>query len=282
MTFSIVGFDPETEELGVAVQSKFIGVGSVVPWAKSGVGAVATQSLANPAYGPDGLKLMEAGKTANEALDILIENDSGRAMRQAGMMDAQGNAATYTGEDCYNWAGGRVGENCVAQGNILVSKATVDAMIETFEQTEGNLADRLLKALDEGQAAGGDSRGKQAAAIFVVKEKGGYLEANDRLVDLRVDEHPDPIKELIRIYKLHRLYFAGPEEDEMLVIKGEIRSQIEEHLIRLGYLERKTADDDLFHEGLTSFIRVNNFERRELTKGKIDGAVFQFLKEKQL
>lgn len=281
MTFSIIGYDPKTEELGIAVQSKFIGVGSVVPWAKAGIGAVATQSYANPAYGPDGLKHMEKGKTAEETVKILIENDKGRALRQVGMMDAKGGAATYTGEDCYDWAGGKVGKNCVAQGNILVSEATVDAMVETFEQTEGRLTDRLLKALDEGQAAGGDRRGKQSAAIYVVKDKGGYLEANDRYVDLRVDEHPDPIKELIRIYKLHRLYFAGTEQDNMLTIEGEVRSEIEQHLVRLEYLKEKTTDDDMFYEALTSFIRVENFERRELKRGKIDGEVLDFLKEKQ-
>src|SRR5690625_2406656 len=189
-----------------------------VPWAKAGIGAVATQSYAKPAYGPDGLALMEQGKTAEEALKTLVEADEGRSLRQAGMMDAKGGAATYTGEDCYDWAGGRIGENCVAQGNILVSGATVDAMVDTFEQTEGDLADRLLVALDAGQGAGGDKRGMQSAAIYVVKEKGGYLEANDRYVDLRVDEHPDPIKELIRIYKLQQLYFAGPKDEDVLTV----------------------------------------------------------------
>src|SRR5690625_4447083 len=216
MTFSIVGFDPETEELGIAVQSKFIGVGSVVPWAKAGVGAVATQSFANPAYGPDGLKLMEEGKTAEETIQILTDNDNGKEMRQVGMMDAHGNAATFTGDECHGWAGGRIGKNCVAQGNILVSEATVDAMVDTYEQAEGSLTERLLEALDAGQGAGGDSRGKQAAAIFVVKEKGGYIQVNDRLVDVRVDEHPDPSKELIRIYNLHQIYFGVTKKENIL------------------------------------------------------------------
>lgn len=280
MTFSIVGIDPKTEELGIAVQSKFIGVGSVVPWAKAGIGAVATQSFANPAYGPDGLKLMEEGKTAQETIDILTNNDNGRELRQVGIMDAQGNAATFTGKECYDWAGGRIGKNCVAQGNILVSEEVVDAMVDTFEQTKGNLAERLLQALDAGQDAGGDSRGKQSAAIYVVKEKGGYLQANDRFIDLRVDEHPDPIKELIRIYKLHSLYFGVTKKENILDIEGDIRADIEKHLHRLGFLKEAQVDDEAFYEALSSFQRVENFEGRELERGKIDKEVLDFLIEK--
>lgn len=282
MTYSIIGFDPETEELGIAVQSKFIGVGSVVPWAKAGVGAVATQSYANPAYGPDGLRLMEEGRSAEETLKILIEADKGRALRQVGIMDAQGAAATYTGEDCYDWAGGKLGENCVAQGNILVSGETVEAMIDSFENTKGKLAKRLLTALNAGQAAGGDKRGMQSAAIYVVKEKGGYLEANDRFIDLRVDEHPDPINELIRIYKLHQLYFAGPEPEDVLTIEGELRVEIVAHLNRLGFLQEDHPADEQFFDGLTSFIRVENFERRELERGKIDRAILEYMREKEI
>jgi len=282
MTYSIIGFDPETEELGIAVQSKFIGVGSVVPWAKAGVGAVATQSYANPAYGPDGLRLMEEGRSAEETLKILIEADKGRALRQVGIMDAQGAAATYTGEDCYDWAGGKLGENCVAQGNILVSGETVEAMIDSFENTKGKLAKRLLTALNAGQAAGGDKRGMQSAAIYVVKEKGGYLEANDRFIDLRVDEHPDPINELIRIYKLHQLYFAGPEPEDVLTIEGELRVEIVAHLNRLGFLQEDYPADEQFFDGLTSFIRVENFERRELERGKIDRAILEYMREKEI
>ncbi|MFD1039279.1 DUF1028 domain-containing protein [Virgibacillus byunsanensis] len=281
MTFSIVGFDPETKELGIAVQSKFIGVGTVVPWAKAGVGAVATQAFANPAYGPDGLRLMEQGKTAQETITILTENDEGKEDRQVGVVDANGNAATFTGNRCYDWAGGRAGKHYTAQGNILVSQETVNAMADTFEKTTGTLAERLLTALDAGQEAGGDSRGKQAAAIYVVKEKGGYLGADDRYIDLRVDEHPDPIKELIRIYHLHQLYFGTTKPENILEIKDDIRDEIQNQLYRLGLLANNDVDDQTLHEQLTVFLHVENFEGRELEKGKMDKEVLDFMKSKE-
>src|SRR5690625_2534418 len=281
MTFSIIGYDPNTEELGIAVQSKFIGVGSVVPWAKAGVGAVATQSHANPAYGPDGLKLLAEGKTAAETVKILTDQDDGRGLRQVGIMDAKGKGAAFTGKDCYDWAGDRVGENCVAQGNILAGEAVVNDMVDTFEQTEGSLAERLLAALDAGQAAGGDRRGKQSAALYIVKEKGGYLQANDRFIDLRVDEHPDPIKELIRIYKLHNLYFGVTKKENILTVEGDIREQIANHLHRLGKIETTDVNDEMFFDALSDFHRVENFEGRELERGKIDKEVLDFLADRK-
>lgn len=277
MTFSIVAYDPNTKELGVAVQSKFIGVGSVVPWAKAGVGAVATQSYANPAYGPKGLELLEEGKSAEETVKILTDRDEGRALRQVGIIDANGEGAAYTGEDCYEWAGHRVGHHCVAQGNILAGKAVVTNMVETFEQTKGSLAKRLLKALEAGQAAGGDIRGQQAAALYVVKEKGGYLQANDRFIDLRVDEHKEPIKELMRIYDLHQLYFGVTKKENILTIEGDIRKQILHHLHRIGQLESTDVSDEKLYTALNNFHRVENFEGRELEQGKIDKEVLDFL-----
>lgn len=277
MTFSIVAYDPKTEELGIAVQSKFIGVGSVVPWAKAGVGAVATQSFANPAYGPDGLELLAEGKSAEETVKILTANDDGRDLRQVGVIDAKGNGAAFTGKGCYDWAGDRVGKHCVAQGNILAGEAVVNDMIDTFEQTEGSLAERLLAALDAGQAAGGDIRGKQSAALYIVKEKGGYLQANDRFVDLRVDEHPDPIKELIRIYKLHHLYFGVTKKENILTVEGDVREQVANHLHRLEKIETTNVDDDTLFDALSDFHRVENFEGRELERGKVDKEVLDFL-----
>lgn len=210
-TFSIVAFDPDTKELGVAVQSKFVAVGSVVPWVKAGVGAIATQSYANTRYGPRGLELLESGKTAREVVDALTKDDERRAWRQVGIVDRQGRAATFTGERCMEWAGGRVGEHYCVQGNILAGQAVVDAMAETFESTEGDLGERLLAALAAGQAAGGDKRGRQSAALYIAREGWGYGGMNDRFRDLRVDDHETPIAELKRIYELHRRVFHRPD-----------------------------------------------------------------------
>src|SRR5215469_11109694 len=216
MTFSIVGRDPETGDLGIAVQSKFLAVGAVVPWAKAGVGAIATQSYANTAYGPDGLALLAAGKSATEAMQMLTEPDEQREQRQAGIVDAQGRSETYTGPGCYHWAGGICGPNFAAQGNILVGEATVAALAETFQQAKGLLWHRLVEALAAGQRAGGDSRGQESAALLVVREGGGYGGFNDRMIDLRVDDHPAPIEELTRLLSLYELYFQKPAPEDLL------------------------------------------------------------------
>ena len=279
-TFSIVGFDPETGELGVAVQSKFIGVGSVVPWAKAGVGAIATQSLANTSYGPEGLALLEKGYTAQEIIKILTDGDEDRGLRQVGIVDAKGNSATFTGENCYDWAGGKTGPNYAAQGNILVSEETVNAMADTFENSRGPLAERLLQALDAGQEAGGDKRGRQSAAIYVVKENGGYGGYNDRYIDLRVDDHPDPIKEIIRIYKLWDLYFGEVKEEDQIELTGVLKEEINEYLFRLGYLDQSSFLENRFQEAFTSFIHTENFEGRQLKNGYIDSKVLDYLKNK--
>src|SRR5215208_3055663 len=192
-TYSIAACDLHAGQWGVAVQSKFLAVGSVVPWAEPQVGAVATQSYANPRYGPDGLALLRARRSAEEAVEALTAADEGREQRQVGIVDGKGRAATFTGSECLDWAGGETGEHYAAQGNILVGRETVGAMAKTYEETRGDLATRLLSALEAGQAAGGDSRGKQSAALLVVREGGGYGGDNDRVVDLRVDDHPDPI-----------------------------------------------------------------------------------------
>ena len=279
-TFSIVGFDPETGELGVAVQSKFIGVGSVVPWAKAGVGAIATQSLANTSYGPEGLALLEKGYTAQEVIRILTDGDEDRGLRQVGIVDAKGNSATFTGENCYDWAGGKTGLNYAVQGNILVSEETVIAMANTFENSRGPLAERLLQALDAGQEAGGDKRGRQSAAIYVVKENGGYGGYNDRYIDLRVDDHPDPIKEIIRIYKLWDLYFGEVKEEDQIELTGALKEEINEYLFRLGYLDQSNFLENRFQEAFTSFIHTENFEGRQLKNGYIDSKVLDYLKNK--
>ncbi|MCA1061364.1 DUF1028 domain-containing protein [Rossellomorea aquimaris] len=274
MTYSIVGYDPEEKEWGIAVQSKFLGVGSVVPFAKAGVGAVATQSYANTSYGPHALQLMSEGKTAEEALDIITKDDPERPLRQVGLIDAGGNAATFTGEGCYNWAGGQTGKHFAAQGNILVDRNTVKAMAETFEATTGSLAERLLHALDAGQEAGGDSRGMQSAALVVVKENGGYGGFSDRYIDLRVDDHSSPIKELKRIYQLHQLYFKESDAGRVVLLEGDIHDQVESELTRLGYAKENHS----LYQNLKDYLHTENFEMREQEENYIDLDVLEHMK----
>ncbi len=210
-TFSIAGFDPHTGDLGVAVQSKFFAVGSVVPWAKAGVGAIATQSYANVSYGPDGLELLAKGKSARETVETLTSADGNKQRRQLGIVDAKGNSASFTGSGCHPWAGHIEKPDFCAQGNILTGKEVVDAMAASFEQSQkqakGGLCDWLANALMAGQDAGGDSRGRQSAALLVVRKKGGYGGGNDRFIDLRVDDHKTPIAELRRLLQLHKNLF---------------------------------------------------------------------------
>jgi uncharacterized Ntn-hydrolase superfamily protein len=278
-TFSIVGFDPETDTWGVAVQSKFLAVGAIVPWARAGVGAVATQAMANFNYGPRGLELMSQGKTAQETVEALISSDDDREHRQLGVVDAAGRAATFTGSECFEWAGGVKGEHYAAQGNILVGRETVEAMARTFEGTSGGLAGRLLAALEAGLGAGGDSRGKQSAALLVVREGGGYGGDNDHVVDLRVDDHPEPIRELIRLRTLHTLYFGETQPEDVVAVDGEVRRDVEMSLRRSGYVE-EGADDKALLDALSAFIRTENFEEREQERGYLDRAVLEYMKGK--
>ena len=280
-TFSIVAFDPETDSLGVAVQSKFLAVGSIVPWARAGTGAVATQAMANYNFGPRGLGLMSRGKTARETVEALISADDEREHRQLGVVDAEGRAATFTGDECFEWAGGVTGEYYAAQGNILVGKETVTEMAKTFEDIPGDLAGRLLAALDAGQQAGGDSRGKQSAALLVVREGGGYGGDNDRVLDLRVDDHPEPIRELIRLRALHTLYFGETRPEDVIAVDGEVKREVETSLRRQGYLEAEDAGDEVLLDSLSAFIRTENFEEREQERGYLDRAVLEFMKEKR-
>jgi len=212
-TFSIAAFDPKTGELGVAVQSKFLAVGAVVPWAKAGVGAVATQARANTTYGPEGLRRLSAGDEPAKVLAKLLAADKGRDHRQVGLVDARGRTATHTGKKCLPWAGGKTGRNYCVQGNILAGPRVVDAMARGFEGAAGDLGERMLAALAAGQKAGGDRRGRQSAAILVVRKGAGYGGFNDRYRDLRVDDHPEPIRELLRIYRLHQRIFPPPASD---------------------------------------------------------------------
>lgn len=280
-TYSIVAHDPDTGEWGVAVQSKFLGVGSVVPWAKAGVGAIATQAFANPAYGPEGLRLLEGGLSAEEVVKRLTDQDPQKEDRQVGVVDAKGRAASFTGEQCYDWAGGKVGKHYAAQGNILVNEATVTEMGETFEQTEGPLADRLMAGIKAAQSAGGDSRGKQSAAILVVKEKAGYGELSDVAVDLRVDDHPDPIEELDRIYQLQQLYFGETKPEEVIPVDEEVQQEVLSHLNRLSYLTSEQVTEEEFYNAFTTYLHTENFEGREQERGKIDLKVLEYMRNQK-
>jgi uncharacterized Ntn-hydrolase superfamily protein len=250
-----------------------------VPWTRAGVGAVATQAMANYNYGPRGLDLMAAERSAEETVEALISSDPDREHRQIGVVDAGGRAATFTGDECFEWAGGITGEHYAAQGNILVGRETVEAMAETFEGATGDLAGRLLEALDAGQAAGGDSRGRQSAALLVVREAGGYGGQSDRVVDLRVDDHPDPIKELVRLSDLHALYFGETKPEDVIAVDGAVGGEVAALLARLGYL-REDADKEELLDALSAFIRTENFEEREQERGYLDRAVLEFMRSK--
>jgi uncharacterized Ntn-hydrolase superfamily protein len=241
-TYSIAACDLDARQWGVAVQSKFLAAASVVSWAEPDAGAVATQAYANPRYGPEGLALLRAGASAEEAVQRLTEADDGREHRQLGIVDAQGRSATFTGSECHDWAGGRTGPCYAAQGNILVSAATVDALAETFEGSVGRpLAERLLDCLAAAQEAGGDRRGQQAAGVLVVELDGGYAGLSDVVVDLRVDDHERPIEELRRIHGIHVLLFGKTPSGEWLDVDEALASELSERLARLGH-EGELAD----------------------------------------
>jgi len=280
-TFSICGYDPASGEIGVGVQSKFLAVGAVVPWVKAGVGAIATQSWANTSYGSEGLKLLEQGLAPREVLDRLTGADEGRTQRQVGIVDAQGRSASFTGDECYPWAGQICGENFACQGNILVGPETVQAMAQAFKSTPGDLAAKLLAALDAGQQAGGDSRGKQSAALYVAREKGGYGGYNDRYIDLRVDDHPEPIKELIRIHSLYKLYFYKTDPAQIMTIEGPLAAEMQELLNKWGYPTPVSGVLDAnFKEALKTFYLTENFDERICEDGYIDGEVLEFMRQK--
>src|SRR5437762_4061600 len=235
-TYSIAACDLTAGQWGVATQSKFLAVGSVVPWAEPHAGAIATQAYANPRYGPEGLALLRSGASAREVVEQLTAGDGGRDQRQLGVVDAHGEGATYTGAECLEWAGGIAGPGFAAQGNILVSEETVSALVKTFTSAAGRpLAERLLESLAAAQAAGGDRRGQQSAALLVIERDGGYAGLSDVLVDLRVDEHERPIEELRRIYDLHaRLFFATPRT-EWVPVDEALADELSDRLRRLGY-----------------------------------------------
>jgi uncharacterized Ntn-hydrolase superfamily protein len=266
MTFSIVAWDgaPEPPEWGVAVASKFLAVGAAVPWASAESGAIATQALANLAYGPDGLALLKEGVSADEVVSKLTGADAESAHRQLGVVDLQGRAATYTGSECLDWAGGIAGDGFCCQGNILVGPQVVERMAEAFQQTEGELAARLLAALRAGDDAGGDRRGRQSASLYVVREGAGYGGTIDRAVDLRVDDHPLPVKELAHLFEQHRLLFPRAEDLDFVPIDENLASELRMSLAELGYESSLTATgyDSTLRDALYAYAGTENLEER--------------------
>jgi uncharacterized Ntn-hydrolase superfamily protein len=267
-TYSIAACDLEASQWGVAVQSKFLSVGSIVPWAEPGIGAIATQAYANPRYGPDGLALLREGLDAEAVVERLVAADDGRGERQVGVVDAHGGSASWTGPGCNEWAGHRTGRCYAAQGNILVGRETVDALAGTFESTAGRpLEQRLIECLAAAQLAGGDRRGQQSASLLVVERNGGYAQLSDVVADLRVDDHPQPIEELRRIYGLHDRLFGKTPRDEWLPLDDALGDEVRERLAGLGYAS------------LPDWAGVENLEERVDRGDAIDPVVLEALRE---
>jgi uncharacterized Ntn-hydrolase superfamily protein len=282
-TFSIVACDPDEQAWGVAVASKFPAVGALVSWAQAGAGAVATQSYANTSFGPRGLELMASGLSAEETLAELLKDDEGREQRQVGLVDLQGQSATFTGSECFEWAGGLTGPGYAIQGNILAGEPVVLAMQKAFVETQGSLPARLYAALLAGDRAGGDRRGRQSAAIYVVKPQGGYGGFIDRWIDYRVDDHEDPVPRLGELLELHELYFGESAEKERVPLQGEPLQQLQEILVRLDYMEGKADGvyDEITKAALRAFTGNENFEERcDLEAGWIDRPILEYLLKK--
>lgn len=274
MTFSIVAFDSENQAWGIAVASKFPAVGAVVPWARADAGAVATQSFANTSYGPNGLDLMAKGLSAQQALDKLLADDPERDLRQIGLVDSQGGSASFTGPGCFAWAGGLAGPGYACQGNILAGEEVVKALEKSFLESKGDLPSRLHSALLAADRAGGDRRGRQSAAIYVVKAGAGYAGFNDRWMDYRVDDHEDPVPRLGELIEMHRLYFGKSEEGQRVELTGKPLAEITDILKRLGYLKESVS----FREAFYAFVGNENFEERADPDGTwIDAPVLEFL-----
>ncbi len=303
MTFSIVALDPATGDLGVAVASKFLAVGAVVPWAGASVGAIATQAWANVAYGPDGLAALARGDDAPAVVAALTGADAAASERQLGIVDANGRAASHTGAGCLAWAGGRTSDGVAVQGNILVGPAVVDDALAAFEAADGPLPDRLLRALAAGDLAGGDARGRQSAALLVVRAGGGYSGGDDRWIDLRVDDHPAPIPELQRLLGVWRLLSERPDPADLLPIDEALAPEIRTRLERAGWAPgrddafartvRASLDgvdrigeardgaphwDAAWDTALVTWMGVANLEARTAAAGWIDPVVLEELR----
>jgi uncharacterized Ntn-hydrolase superfamily protein len=276
MTFSIVGFDPESRSWGIAVASKFLAVGAVVPWGRAGAGAVATQASANLSYGPDGLDLMAGGRSADQAIAELTGADDEREHRQVGMVDTQGRGATFTGGSCLDWAGGEAGDGYAVQGNVLAGPQVVEALVRAWQDSAGrSLERRLLAALTAGDEAGGDRRGRQGAALRVWREGAAYGGVLDIAIDLRVDDHRTPVGELGRLLDLHELYFGKPDPATLLPLEGDLAEEVAARLDKLGY---PTEDGARLSDSFATWAGTENFEER-LVPGKLDPVVLDQLRD---
>lgn len=284
-TFSFVAYDPAEQALGVGVASKFLAVGAAVSWAKAGVGAVATQSFVKIGFGPDGLALLAQGKRASETLAALLADDPKRDQRQVGVVDTFGGAASHTGSECFPWAGHQTGEGYACQGNILAGAHVVDAMVAAFQATGGALEERLLAALLAGDDAGGDRRGKESAALLVVKPNGGYGGDTDRYLDLRVDDHPEPTRELARLVELHRLYLGSPRLEDQLPITPDIARELQAMMRAAGYTNAEPTGiwDAASIQAFWAMVGSENLEARwtpETTPNHIDSVALNFLRQR--
>ena len=280
MTFSIAAWDPTSDppEWGVAVASKFLAVGSAVPWVRAGAGAIATQALANLSYGPDGLEMLEGGASAREVVGTLTSRDADGVHRQLGVVDATGGADTFTGSECFDWAGGRVGDGYCCQGNILTGPDVVDRMGEAFESAQGELAVRLLAALRAGDEAGGDRRGRQSSALYVAREGGGYGGGIDRSVDLRVEDHPGPVPELERLFHLHRLYFPRPEDLRFIPVDDALAEELRGALKAAGYPSGEGSGYESIRNALFEYIGSENLEERWTEEPTIEAGILDHLR----
>ncbi len=282
MTFSIAGFDPKNGDLGIAVHSKFPNVRVTIPFAKAGIGAVATQSYCNTSFGPKGLELLQNGASPQQVIDILIQNDQDRDYRQVGIIDAKGNAANYTGRECFDWAGGAVGDNYTVQGNVLTGKEVITSMAQGFQEYQGSLAERLIHALSMGQVAGGDRRGQQSAALLVVRENGGYGGFDDRYVDISVYDHQQPIQELKRLYELHRLTYFKSEAKNLKPVDFAIAQELQKIMQKKGFYKGEIHGifDPQTQKSLHDFMGWENYDERMRDDALIDIEVLEDIRKK--
>jgi len=282
-TFSIVARDPSNGDLGVAVQSKFPNVRVAVPYARAGVGAVATQSFSNSDFGTKGLQLLELGARPQEVLSIIGRDDKDLDDRQVGIVDASGRSATFTGKKCFDWAGGRTGENYAIQGNILVSEATVAAMEKAFLATRGSLADRLLAAIKAGAEAGGDRRGRQSAALLVVRKGASYDGKTDAYIDISVYDAKDPIAEIFRLYELQKIHFERSDPKDLIAIADEDAKYLQRLLAKKGFHKGRTDGvwDEASTSALADYMGWENYDTRIRRDGKIDRKILELIRQKE-